>query len=54
MDFEEESMVPCEKCKSLCWPNSLIQHIGKSRKGCKAFYGPRFDEMKKEKNRAKV
>ena len=47
---QEETRIPCEKCQRIFLPNSILMHITKSEK-CKKFYGPRFDEMKKEQKR---
>ena len=56
-DFQEATEVFCEnpKCESKksFWPNTILKHIGGSKK-CKAFYGPRFTEMKKQQNREKM
>ena len=41
---EEES---CENCEEIYPTSSLLKHIGKNKE-CKAFYGPRFHEMKKQ------
>ena len=43
----------CEFCNKTLSESTLLRHIAKS-KSCKSFYGPRFNEMKKEKGREKV
>ena len=48
-----ESEVLCEYCKKSFEPNKILKHIGHV-KACKSFYGPRFDELKKEQQRKKV
>ena len=35
-------------------PQHTVKHIVKSKKGCRAFYGSRFNEIKKENNKKKV
>ena len=48
-----ESEVLCEYCKKSFEPNKILKHIGHV-KACKSFYGPRYDELKKEQQRKKV
>ena len=48
-----ESEVLCEHCKRSFAPNKILKHIGHVHV-CKSFYGPRFDELKKEQQRKKV
>ena len=48
-DFAK-NYLECENCKKLWDPDSLLKHIGNNEK-CKSFYGPRFEEMKRESNR---
>ena len=48
-----ESEVLCEYCKKSFEPNKILKHIGHV-KTCKSFYGPRYDELKKEQQRKKV
>ena len=50
MDLEQ---IPCESCKKALPKKSLILHIGKS-KDCKIYYGKRYDDLKKEKNKERV
>lgn len=45
-----KNYLECENCKKLWDPDSLLKHIGRNEK-CKSFYGLRFEEMKKERNR---
>ena len=45
-----ESEVLCEYCKKSFAPEKILKHIGHV-KACKTFYGPRFDELKKEQQR---
>ena len=49
---EEESGIDvnCDLCKKSFSKEAILKHIGKN-KACKEFYGPRFKEMKKEKER---
>ena len=49
---EEESGIDvnCELCKKSFSKEGILKHIGKNE-ACKEFYGPRFKEMKKEKER---
>ena len=49
---EKETLVACKRCSKTFLPRSILIHIGRD-KLCKAFYGERFDKMKKEKNRKK-
>ena len=48
-----ESEVLCEYCKKSFEPNKILKHIGHV-KACKSFYGPRFEDLKKEQQRKKV
>ena len=48
-----ESEVLCEYCKKSFEPETILKHIGHV-KACKTFYGPRFDELKKEQQRKRV
>ena len=48
-----ESEVLCEYCRKSFGPNTILKHIGHV-KACKSFYGPRYDELKKEQQRKKV
>lgn len=50
MDLEQTL---CESCKKSLPKKSLILHIGKS-KDCKTYYGKRYDDLKKEKNKERV
>ena len=53
---EEEkssSKISCENCKKSFEPKYILIHIGRN-KLCKAFYGPKFAELKKKQNRQKV
>ena len=43
----------CECCKQSFDTNTILKHIG-HKKACKAFYGLRYNELKKEQNRKKV
>ena len=45
--------VACENCQKTFPPKSIFCHIGHNKK-CKAFYGVRFDEMKKQQSREKT
>ena len=45
--------VICESCKKPFFESTILRHVAKS-KSCKAFYGSRFKEMKKEKGRQKA
>ena len=40
--------VVCDFCKKSFTQTTILRHIGQSQ-ACKAFYGPRFKEMKKKK-----
>ena len=48
-----ESEVLCEYCRKSFGSNTILKHIGHV-KACKSFYGPRYDELKKEQQRKKV
>ena len=48
-----ESEVLCEYCKKSFAPEKILKHIGHV-KACKTFYGPRFDELKKEQQRKRI
>ena len=50
---EEKSEVLCENCLEPFLPTTILKHIGHVQE-CKTFYGPRFMEMKKQKNKEKV
>ena len=43
-------MTLCEFCKKELDESSLLLHIGKTEK-CRKYYGQRYDDLKKEKNR---
>ena len=45
--------IACEFCKKSFDNKSILRHIGKSE-GCKAHYGPRFQEMKKKNANARA
>ena len=45
--------IDCEFCKKSFVESTILRHIGQSN-DCKAHYGKRFIEMKKEKAREKV
>ena len=49
MDLKQ---ISCEFCKKNLYEKSLLLHISKS-KNCKAYYGKRYDDLKKEKNKEK-
>ena len=44
------NQISCEFCKRELPASSLLLHIGKSPK-CRAHYGKRYDDLKKEKNK---
>ena len=46
-------LVPCDFCGKEVSKSSLLLHIGKSE-DCKVFYGKKYDELKKEKNRKRM
>ena len=46
----EEPEVICQHCKDIFNPSSIFKHIG-NNKGCKAFYGQDFEDLKKKKNK---
>ena len=50
---KSESEVLCEYCKKSFAPEKILKHIGHV-KACKTFYGPRFDELKKEQQRKRI
>ena len=43
----------CEFCNKELPESSLLIHIG-TTKNCKNYYGKRFEEMKKEKNKERI
>ena len=45
-------MISCEFCKKEVKQTSLLLHIGRTV-NCRAYYGERFDEKKKEKNKTR-
>ena len=50
---EEESKFSCEHCKKEFPSKTFLIHISR-KSDCKAFYGPRFEEMKKKKKHENV
>ena len=50
---KSESELLCEYCKKSFAPEKILKHIGHV-KACKTFYGPRFDELKKEQQRKRI
>ena len=48
----ENPLVKCHFCMDKFDPLYILKHIETSR-DCKSFYGSKFDEFKKEKNRLK-
>ena len=48
LDEQEELKLICEHCKKEFLSTSFLRHIG-HKSDCKAFYGPKFEEMKKNK-----
>ena len=44
----DPKLTSCESCNKELLESSLLKHIG-TRKDCKAYYGTRYDDMKKEK-----
>ena len=44
----DPKLTSCESCNKELLESSLLKHIG-TRKDCKAYYGRRYDDMKKEK-----
>ena len=51
--LQEKKDIACENCKRMFSPNTLLKHIV-NQELCKSFYGPRYLEMKKEKNKNKM
>ena len=51
--MDETKAINCESCTKSYTQSTLLRHIARSDT-CKSYYGPRFLEMKKEKNRNKV
>ena len=49
----EETLEICKGCQKEFQPTAVLKHVSHSKK-CKAVYGSRFDEMKKEKESAKL
>ena len=39
----------CENCGKIVNNKSMLRHIAQSERGCKDFYGARFEQMKKER-----
>ena len=52
-DIFDESWIKCHFCLEKFDLLFILKHIG-ANKECKCFYGPKFDEFKKEKNRIKM
>ena len=48
-----DSVVTCEFCKEKYMSSSILIHIGMN-KSCKEHYGPKFDEMKKERKKKRM
>ena len=48
-----EDEVVCENCGKNLTQSTILKHIVQMKE-CKAFYGPRYEEMKRKKNRNKV
>jgi phage FluMu protein Com len=51
--FRNVTTIICEFCKYGFEESSILIHIAKSP-ACKSYYGPRFDEMKKQKSKPVV
>ena len=49
----DETKEICEGCQKPFQPTAILKHVSHSKK-CKAAYGSKFDEMKKEKESAKL
>ena len=49
----EDLETSCESCNKAFPKSKILRHIGSS-KSCKSFYGLKFIEMKREKEREKV
>ena len=47
-ESDNGNQTPCDSCKELFDPNKLLKHIA-HQKACKAYYGKRFEVLKKEK-----
>ena len=50
---ENPLQIQCEACSKSFPERSILKHIGCTN-SCKEFYGPKFDALKKQKNRKKV
>ena len=44
-EIRDQLTETCKSCKKKFWDTSFLRHIGQS-KVCKAYYGPRYQEMK--------
>ena len=53
MASQNDDQVNCENCNENFDQQTLLKHIAKKVE-CKNYYGQRFIEMKKEKNRNRV
>ena len=49
----EHKWVHCHFCKDRFDPHSILKHIGKTE-ACKAFYGSKFEDFKREKKKIKM